>query len=60
MESIWNFKDNEAIETEKIDLKPFKPTGKFFDDVQAFPQLSTPSRHDSASRTLPMSRGREK
>jgi hypothetical protein len=33
METIWNFKDNESVETEKIDLKPFKPTGRFFDDV---------------------------
>jgi hypothetical protein len=30
---IWNFKENEAIETEKIDLKTYKPTGKFFTDV---------------------------
>lgn len=33
METIWTLDDNEAIETDKIDLKPFKPTGKFFDDV---------------------------
>lgn len=33
MESIWNFKDNELVETEKVDLKTFKPTGRFFEDV---------------------------
>ena len=34
MESIWNFEENEALETDKVDMKPFKPTGKFFEDVQ--------------------------
>ena len=33
MESIWTFNDNESVETEKVDLKPFKPTGRFFDDI---------------------------
>lgn len=33
MESIWNFKDNELVETEKVDLKTFKATGRFFEDV---------------------------
>lgn len=27
---IWSFQHNEAIETEKIDMKPYKPSGKFF------------------------------
>jgi len=36
---IWNFKENEAVETEKIDLKTFKPTGKFFADVQFLVKL---------------------
>lgn len=34
MESIWNFEENEVLETDKVDMKPFKPTGKFFEDVQ--------------------------
>ena len=34
MVSIWNYEENQSTETDKIDLKPFKPTGKFFDDVQ--------------------------
>lgn len=33
MDSIWSFAANESVETEKVDLKPFKPTGRFFDDV---------------------------
>ena len=33
MESIWTFEENESLETDKVDMKPFKPTGKFFDDV---------------------------
>ena len=27
------------METEKIDLKPFKPTGRFFEDVQTLVRL---------------------
>lgn len=34
MENIWNFADNEGIETDKIEMKSFKPTGKFAEDVQ--------------------------
>jgi len=30
---IWNFQANEAVETDKVDLKTFKPVGKFFADV---------------------------
>ena len=36
---IWNFQENEAIDTEKIDLKTYKPTGKFFIDVQFIVKL---------------------
>ena len=34
MENIWTFEENQGIETDKVDMKPFKPTGRFFDDVQ--------------------------
>lgn len=34
MENIWNFAENEVIETDKIEMKSFKPTGKFAEDVQ--------------------------
>ena len=33
MENIWTFEENQSIETDKVDMKPFKPTGRFFDDV---------------------------
>ena len=33
MENIWTYEDNQAVKTELVDMKPFKPTGKFFDDV---------------------------
>ena len=39
VDTIWTFEDNQAIETEKVDLKPFKPTGKFFDDVQTLVRM---------------------
>ena len=39
MESIWTFEENEALETEKVDMKPFKPTGKFFEDVQTLTRM---------------------
>lgn len=39
MESIWSFQANESVETEKIDLKPFKPLGRFFDDIQTITRL---------------------
>lgn len=29
---IWSFEHNESIETDKVDMKPFKPTSKFFTD----------------------------
>lgn len=34
MQKIWTFKDNEYAETDGIDLKTYKPTGKFYDDVE--------------------------
>lgn len=30
---IWNFQDNEAVETDKVEMKHYKPTGKFFTDA---------------------------
>lgn len=39
METIWNFKDNEVVETEKIDMKTFKATGRFFDDIISLAKL---------------------
>lgn len=34
MDKIWTFAENQNINTDNIDLKQFKPTGKFFDDVE--------------------------
>ncbi len=34
MQRIWQFKDSEAAETDNIDLKAFKPVGKFYEDVE--------------------------
>ena len=31
---IWTFKESESVETDGVDLKQFKPTGKFYDDVE--------------------------
>ena len=45
MANIWTFEENQAIETEKVDLKPFKPTGRFFDDVQTLVGLFKVKTH---------------
>lgn len=34
MQKIWTFKENDTTETDQIDLKTFKPTGKFYEDVE--------------------------
>lgn len=40
MQKIWTFKDNENVETDSIDLsKIYKPTGKFYDDVETLCKL---------------------
>lgn len=33
MNKIWTFKESESAETDSIDLKTFKPTGKFYEDI---------------------------
>ena len=57
METIWTLEDNEAIECDKVDLKPFKPTGKFFDDVQTLVRLfgikTHPALRESTYREVP-------
>ena len=42
---IWNFQENEAVETDKVELKTFKPTGKFFTDVQFLVKLFNVHMH---------------
>jgi len=39
MEGIWTYEDNQAVKTELVDMKPFKPTGKFFEDVQTLVRM---------------------
>ena len=33
MDNIWTYEDNQALKTDSVDMKPFKPTGRFFEDV---------------------------
>jgi hypothetical protein len=51
---MWNFKENDAVETDAIDVKGFKPTGKFYEDVDSLcktfnvkkhPALRNPQQH---------------
>jgi hypothetical protein len=55
MDSIWTFEENQGVETEKVDMKPFKPTGKFFDDVQTLVRMfgikTHPALRESSYRT---------
>ncbi len=39
MQKIWTYKECEAVETDGIDLKGFKPTGKFFEDADLICKL---------------------
>ena len=39
MMKIWTFKDNDAIETDSVDLKTFKPVGKFYDDIETLANM---------------------
>ena len=39
METIWTFEENQGADIDKVDLKPFKPTGRFFEDVQTLVRL---------------------
>jgi hypothetical protein len=34
MSKIWTYKESESAETDNIDIKTFKPTGKFYDDIE--------------------------
>ena len=45
MENIWTYEENQAIKTEAVDMKPFKPTGKFFDDVQTLVRMFNTKTH---------------
>ena len=55
MENIWTFEENQAVETDRVDLKPFKPTGRFFEDIQTLMGLfkikTHPALRESSYRT---------
>ena len=39
MQKIWQFKDNDNAETDGVDLKLFKPVGKFYDDIETITRM---------------------
>lgn len=45
MENIWTYEENQAVKTEMVDMKPFKPTGKFFDDIQTLVRMFNIKTH---------------
>lgn len=51
---IWSFEHNESVEIDKVDLKPYKPTGKFFADTQTlmgfFKVITHPALRESSYR----------
>jgi hypothetical protein len=52
MENIWTYDHNQEIETEKVEMKTFKPVGRFFEDsqtlVKMFGVLTHPSIKESS------------
>ena len=61
METIWTFEENQEAEIDKVDLKPFKPTGRFFEDVQTLVRLfgikTHPALRESTYRSEPPAGG---
>lgn len=45
MQKIWTFKDSEHAETDNVDLKAFKPSGKFYEDVESLCKLFNTKVH---------------
>jgi hypothetical protein len=39
MNKIWTFKESEQAETDNVDMKQFKATGKFYDDIETICRL---------------------
>ena len=52
MQKIWTFKECEAVETDSVDLKTFKPTGKFYDDAEALCRAFNIKVHPSLKATI--------
>ena len=36
---IWNFRESDSVETDSIDLKAYKPLGKFYEDADNISKL---------------------
>ena len=55
MDTIWTFEENQAAEIDRVDMKPFKPTGRFFDDIQTLVRMfnikTHPALRESSYRT---------
>jgi hypothetical protein len=43
--NIWTFEANQAVDCDKVELKTFKPTGRFFDDTQFLTKLFNVRTH---------------
>ena len=52
MNKIWTFKESEQAETDNVDLKQFKPTGKFYDDVETLCKLFSIRVHPALKPTI--------
>ena len=39
MQKIWTFRENEAVETDGVDVKSFKASGRFYDDTETISKL---------------------
>ena len=45
MDTIWTFEENQAAEIDRVDMKHFKPTGRFFDDIQTLVRMFNCKTH---------------
>jgi hypothetical protein len=39
MNKIWTYKESDTVETDSIDLKAFKPIGKFYEDIETLTRM---------------------
>ena len=59
MQKIWNFRESEAVETDGIDTKAFKSSGKFYDDTEGLCKLYNIKLHPSFKAPTPTQDGHE-
>ena len=61
MANIWTFSENESVDVMAIDInKTFKPTGKFYDDVDTLMRLFSIKAHPALKRPVAPSQEEEK